>query len=149
MGMGGGSRALAWTGLGYLAAFGLLFAVYQTYYGNWLIARDGPVARVISDWALLGAGVGALYAVARKKASGRASELSWVTLWVLVFLSGALSAFWKGRFSALAPQRLIVFLGVPLSVLAAATLQRLGAHAPRRARAAAVPCCPAVPAPFL
>jgi hypothetical protein len=128
------SRVLTWAGLGYLAAFGVLFCAYQTYYGNWLIARDGPVADVISDWALLGAVGGVVWAVARKKAASPTPDLAWVTLWLLVFLSGAVSAFWGGRYGLLAPQRLIVFLGIPLAILAASTLQRLAARSPRLMR---------------
>lgn len=133
--MRGVARVAAWLLVGYLGAFLVLFCAYQTYHGNWLVARDGIVSDAISDWALLGvlAGLGAALLL-RKRGASQTELLDWTALWLLLFLAAGLSAFGQGRFGQLAPQRLIVFLGVPLAILSAATLERLHAVHPRWAR---------------
>lgn len=106
--------------LGYLAAYAALYVFYQGYYGNLLTGRDGSVAAAVSDWALLGAlaGIGfALRFPARREPRG---EAAFFALWFLLFAAVALSGFGQGWFLQFGPQRLQVFLWLPLCVLVAA-----------------------------
>ena len=136
-------RVAAFGATGYLTAFAALFLAYQVYYGNVLVARDAAVAVAVSDWALLGACAGAAYALARRGRSAPASERDWVVLWLLFFLALAISAFGRGWFLQFGPQRLQIFLWLPICVLSAAGLERWRKSRPRAARgltAAMVAC---------
>lgn len=122
-------RALGFAACGYLAAFAALFLAYQVYYGNLLIARDAAAALAISDWALAGGllGAGAAFLFRRFSAeAGARPPQSWVSLWLLLFTAGAVSAFAQGRFLGFSPQRLMVFLWLPLCLLSAETLTDWG-----------------------
>jgi len=123
----------AWAAMAYLAAFAILYAAYQVYWGNVLVCRDTAVAVAMSDWALLGVPVGAAYALWRRgrARSATAGETGWVVLWLLLFLAVAVSAFGQGWFMRLNPQRFMVFLGLPIAILAAEGLARLEAARPR------------------
>ena len=137
------ARVCACGAVGYLAAFALLFVLYQAYYGNLLVCRDAAVAETISDWALIGAGLGLMYSGIRKPAtrervgplrqSGR-DEHGWVVLWLLAFLALSLSAFGQGWFLRFGPHRLQVVLWLPICILSALGLERLRARRPRAAR---------------
>ena len=153
------ARVLASSAIGYLAAFTLLFFGYQAYYGNLLVARDAAVANAVSDWALLGGLLGGLYALAHAGTPGtvigfppgilvppsgtdlrKSSECprfsyDWISLWLLIYLVLAISAFGEGWFLRFGPQRIEVFLWLPLCVLSASALQRL---AERKRRASGV-----------
>ena len=136
-------RVAAFGATGYLVAFAALFLAYQVYYGNVLVARDAAVAVAVSDWALLGACAGLAYALARRGRSGPASESDWVVLWLLVFLALAISAFGRGWFLQFGPQRLQIFLWLPICLLSAAGLERWRKSWPRAAHgltAAMVAC---------
>ncbi len=135
---------MSWAAMGYLAAFLVLFIPYQIYFGNFLSAGDTAAATAISDWALLGAVAGGIYGGTRRHASTREFEDgAWVVPWVLVFTAIAISAWGQGWFLRLTPQRLMLFLGIPLSILSAAALQAWARRRPRRAhayRAAMIAC---------
>ena len=133
-------RTAAWAGIGYLAAFTGLFIAYQAYYGNLLIARDHAAPVVISDWALLGAGAGIAYALIRWRQprlhnTGEAGENGWVVLWLLLFVSIAISAWGRGWFLRMVPQRLVAMIGFPVCILTAQGMDRLRETSPRYAKA--------------
>ena len=121
-------RVAAWAAVGYLAAFAVLYLGYQAYYGNVWRCLDVTVAIRMSDWALLGAPMGALWAMRRRAPRDEASEANgtaWVVLWLLFFLALALSAFGQGWFMRLNPQRLMIWLGLPICILGAQGLARI------------------------
>ncbi len=127
---------LSWAAVGYLAAFSVLFFAYQIYFGNFLGAGDAAAAVAISDWALLGGLAGGIYGVTRKDASSRKlEEGAWVAPWLLVFTAVAISAWGQGWFLRLTPQRLMLFLGIPLSIFSAMAIQAWADRRPRRAHA--------------
>ncbi|HIJ66096.1 MAG TPA: hypothetical protein HPP77_09110 [Candidatus Hydrogenedentes bacterium] len=137
-------RLCAFTTIGYLSAFAVLFCGYQIYHGNILIARDGAVANVISDWALVGALAGGVCALkARSHTTQTSEEHGWVVLWLLTFLAVSISAFGNGWFLRFGPQRVSIFLWLPLCVLSALALHRLAVTRPGAARAATaiMVCC--------
>ena len=137
------ARLLAMAAMGYLVAFAGLFIAYQVKWGNVLIARDGAVSVAISDWALLGACVGGLWALKGPKASEARSSHDWIVLWTLGFLVVALSAWGNGWLLRFGPERLILMLYLPWSIVAAAALERLAENRPRRSqvlRASIVAC---------
>lgn len=103
---------------GYIAAFALLFLAYQLYYGTLLAGPDHAAAARISDPALLGACAGALLSL-RRPARAAADGSAWLAVWLLLLVGFAASAFGQGWFLQFAPQRLMVFMGVPLALLAA------------------------------
>ena len=123
-------RVCVLTGLGYLAAFGVLFCAYQVYYGNILVARDGAVAVAISDWALLGALVGGALGLAwRRRLETPARD--WVLLWFIAYLAVSISAFGRGWFMQYGPQRIEVLLWLPMCVLSVSAIQRIQSVRPR------------------
>jgi hypothetical protein len=126
------TRVLASSAVGYLAAFAVLFLGYQAYFGNLLVARDAAVANAVSDWALLGGLLGGLYALAHAEPIEVSQPHDWIPLWLLIYLVLAISAFGEGWFLRFGPQRIEVFLWLPLCVLSASALQRL-AERERRA----------------
>lgn len=121
----GSVRLLLGAGLGYLAAYAAGYFLYQMYYGNLLAGRDGSVAAAISDWALPGALAGAVWAWWKAPVSDSASEtpvdpaVSWLLLWLVGYTALSLSGFGGGWFLRFGPQRLQVFLWLPLCALAA------------------------------
>jgi hypothetical protein len=148
------ARVLALAAIGYLAAFTVLFLGYQAYYGNLLVARDAAVANAVSDWALLGGLFGGLHAL-RHPRPGTVTVLpsgllappsgtdrqktgdcprSWIPLWFLIYLVLAISAFGEGWILRFGPQRIEVFLWLPLCLLSASALQRLSEREPRSSR---------------
>ena len=134
-------RVAAYAGMGYLAAFAGLFCLYQVYYGNVLIARDGSVAARISDAALLGAAAGLIYALVRRGKPGGEGPAAegeadaWIVLWLLAFLALSVSGFVRGWFLRFGPQRLMLFLWLPICILSAHGLERMSATGrERRAR---------------
>ena len=128
--MSGIPRMAVWAMGGYLAAFGAFFSAYQLYYGNVLVARDGAVADAISDPALLGLAAGlAIGFFRRSKPVSNDSPPAdaapaWVVLWAMVFTVVAVSAWGGGWFLRFAPQRCMMFLLLPLTILAAHRLER-------------------------
>ncbi|MFA6244911.1 MAG: hypothetical protein WC655_28465 [Candidatus Hydrogenedentales bacterium] len=133
-----GRVALA-SGAGYVVSYALLYAVYHTYFGTWLIVHDYGAPIAVSDWALLGAGAGAIWALLRKSGplpfESEGSGQAWIGVWFLAFLALAITAFGAGWFMRFTPSRIHCMLGLPLALLAAAGIQRLrertraGAHA--------------------
>ena len=128
------SRVCACAAIAYLAAFSALFCLYQAYYGNILICRDGAVTATISDWALSGGIAGLLYGLIRRGRPSEPDEHGWLVLWLLAFLSITLSGFGRGWFLRFGPQRLQVFLWLPICMLSALGLQRLETRLPRLAK---------------
>lgn len=113
-------RAVACACLGYLIAQAVLYVLYQGYYGNLLTGRDGSVAAAISDVALLGAAAGVVWAWrTQTPVTARVQPADWLVLWFLLFLSASISGVGQGWFLQFGPQRLQVFLWLPLCVLAA------------------------------
>ena len=131
-------RILTGAGLGYLSAFAVLFALYQLYYGNILVAHDAAVAVAISDWALIGGVLGALRAWVAARREPRPphpnDNSDWIVVWALGFLCLSISAFGHGWFLRLGPQRLMVPMYLPLSIVAALGLLRIWQTRPRVAR---------------
>jgi hypothetical protein len=121
------ARVVASSAVGYLAAFTVLFLGYQAYYGNLLVARDAAVANAVSDWALLGGLIGGLYALAHPEPLRVTGSYDWIPLWFLLYLALAISAFGQGWVLRFGPQRIEVFLWLPLCILSASALQRLEA----------------------
>ena len=115
-------RTAIWCGIGYLAAFTVLFIAYQTYMGNILIAHDAAVAVAISDWALLGALAGAVIGYRRTPTTESTDD--WMLVWFLGFLCLSISAFGQGWFLSFGPQRLMPMVFIALCLVAAATIQR-------------------------
>lgn len=117
------SRLLLGAGAGYLAAYALGYVLYQGYYGGLLAGRDGSVSAAISDWALLGTVPGMAWAWWR--GDERRGAQTWLALWLVGFLALSISGFAGGRFLALGPQRLQVFLWLPLCLFAAMGIEQL------------------------
>ncbi len=124
-GLDGWARVCAYGALGYLAAFSVLFLAYQAYYGNLLTGRDAAVATVVSDPALLGAVVGALFALRRRGATAERDPYGWIILWLLAFVTLGISAFGQGWFLRFGPHRLQVLIWLPLCMVSALGLARL------------------------
>ncbi|HOZ50051.1 MAG TPA: hypothetical protein PLO37_14165 [Candidatus Hydrogenedentes bacterium] len=124
---------------GYLGLFGILYVAYQVYYGNVWRCLDVTVAVRMCDWALIGVPLGALAAAVRAKASVEDArddaDLGWAALWLVLFLAVAVSAIGQGWFMRFTPQRFMVFLGVPIALLAAQGSLRIEARRPGLARA--------------
>jgi len=124
-------RLLLGAGTGYLIAYAVGYLIYQTYYGNLLAGRDGTVAGAVSDWALMGALIGVCYARWNRWKAGAASDdverahIQWLTLWLVGYTAIALSGFVQGWFLQFGPQRVQVFLWLPLCTLAAVGLTGL------------------------
>lgn len=112
-------RAIAIALTGYLVAYALLYVLYQAYYGNLLNGHDGSVAAAISDWALAGALVGGLLGLRGSKGERDPVPHAWVALWLLLYLAVSISGWGQGWFLRFGPQRLEVFLWLPLCLLAA------------------------------
>lgn len=143
-------RALIGAGLGYLAAYTVLFIGYQLWMGNILIARDTAVAITISDWALIGGIAGAIVALARKtthpdassrgtsKASdmaisplhARSTPCAWVVVCLLGFTCLAISAFGQGWFLKFGPQRLTPLIYIFMCLIAGMALARVAESRP-------------------
>lgn len=130
------ARPIAYAAAGYLALLLPLYAAYQTYWGNWPAGGDASAAVAMSDWALPGACIGFLIGL-RRRATPDVDEITptlvWMTLWGLLLLAAGVAALGQGRYLVLMPERCMVLLGVPLSVLAACGLQQLASGHPRRA----------------
>ena len=115
----------ALAGIGYLTAYTVLYLAYQLYHGNLLAGRDGSVAANISDVALLGAILGAAVIIFRPKLSTPHHPHDWILLWLVGYLAISLSGFGGGWFLRFGPQRLEVFLWLPLCIFAAIGLTKL------------------------
>ena len=61
----------------------------------------------------------------------------WTMLWFLTLAAAALAAFGHGWYIRFTPDRLMAFMGVPLSLAAAAGITRLAERRPRAARGVA------------
>ena len=134
------ARIASSAALGYLASYGILYVLYNAYYGNLWLCLDVTSAMRISDVSLLGAAAGAVWSIARHRApqmqgDAESVRLGWVSLWLLCFLSVAVSAFGQGWFLRLVPERAMIFFAVPFAVLAARGIQEWRAIRPRLAAA--------------
>ena len=132
-------RLAALAAVGYLAAFTVLYCLYQAYYGNVLRCLEYTAAVRISDWALIGAAIGAGFGLRRPavKADGVRHDEEpdgWTTLWLLGFVAVALSAFGQGWFLRFSPKRLMFLIGLPICIHSAEGLHRLETNHPRIAR---------------
>jgi hypothetical protein len=157
------ARVLLCAGLGYLAAFAMGYVLYQGYYGNLLSGKDGSVAAVISDWVLMGGVAGAMGALwtnerpnarnhsrdARQGASTSCATFfgalsdgtgTWLLLWLLGFTALSLSGFGQGWFLQFGPQRLQVFIWLPLCIVAAMGLATFSQRVRRVAWSALLVC---------
>lgn len=136
-------RYPAGAALGYLAAFAALYVLYQGYYGNLLAGRDGSVAAAVSDPALLGIvpGLFAAWWLRRDATAPPQNGMAgWFALWLLVFLSVSISGWGRGWFLRFGPQRLEVFLWLPLCYFTARGLGALPRMLARPAWAGLVGC---------
>jgi hypothetical protein len=117
-------RHAAAAAAGYIAAYILLYVARGIYLGTLAHGRDGAVAAAVSDPALAGAVVGALWSLKRGAPTQAAPVAmpAWIALWVLCCFAIAISGFGQGRFLQFGPQRVQLFLWLPLCVLAAASL---------------------------
>jgi hypothetical protein len=127
--------AMAW---GYLLAYALAYLLYQAYHGNLLRGHDAAVAAACSDPALLGALAGLVVALVRPRIRTRPSPHDWVLLWLLLYLAAAISGWGGGAFLNFGPQRLAVFLWMPLCLFAALGLEAWPAPGRRAAAACLV-----------
>ncbi|MCF6287366.1 MAG: hypothetical protein L3K26_19625, partial [Candidatus Hydrogenedentes bacterium] len=146
-------RYAGWGAVGYIAAFGALYGLYQAYYGNFLRTGEFPVAVRMTDYALL-LGVPLGFAVAwwngdalgaqasrllpcneaaqKTSHAARAVQASrlrshtappWSALWLLAFFALSFSAWGQGWFLKYTPDRFIIAIGVPLAILGAAAIE--------------------------
>lgn len=130
------ARLLAWAAAGYLLCLAVLYAGYQTYWGNWLAGGDTSAAIALSDWALPGAAVGALLALRSRSAvtpDARVRDSHWPLMWLLALCAAGVSALGQGRLLVMMPERCMVLMGVPLAVLAAQGLELLRGQRPKLA----------------
>lgn len=119
---------------GYLVAFAVLFAAYQVWYGNILVARDSAAPTVISDGSLLGLLAG-VFAGAFWKRDCERVETAWIVVWFLTFTSIAISAFGQGWFLRFGPQRIQILIWAPLCILSATRIQVWRSTRPNLAKA--------------
>lgn len=139
-------RAAGYAALGYVAAYLILYAIYQAYYGNFWRCLDFTVAVRMCDWALLGAPFGAAYGFWRIPDASRpavAPGVPWAALWFLGFFAVSFSAFGQGWFLRFTPDRFAVMLGLPLAILGAVAMRHLHRKHPYLAAAwvGTVVCC--------
>ena len=147
------ARVLLFAGMGYLAAFAVGYVLYQGYYGNLLSGKDGSVAAAISDWALMGGFAGVIWSLwdswrlaARNHSRDGCATffgcncLTWLLLWLLGFTALSLSGFGQGWFLQFGPQRLQVFIWLPLCIVAAMGLATLSRHIQRAAWSVLLVC---------
>jgi len=132
------ARVASSAALGYLAAYTILYVLYNAYYGNVWLCLDVTSAMRISDPSLLGAVAGAAWSIARHHGMTLTADVErvrtgWISLWMLSFLCIAISAFGQGWFLRLVPERAMIFLALPFAVLAAKGLQEWRATRPRLA----------------
>ncbi len=121
------ARCGAAAAIGYLLAFVVCFAAYQIVQGNAPVYGNAAAARVVSDFALMGAVAGFVFAWRRPRSDVHSPQ-GWVVLWLLLFICGTISAFGQGWYLQFAPQRLMAVLGIPLSIVAALGLQSMYAR---------------------
>ncbi len=127
-------RYLAAALTGYLLVFSAAYLGYLAYYGNWLRGGDTSAAITVSDPSLAGALAGLLWFHYTRKTdacpappdSGDAPVLAWLSMWLLMLLALAPSAFGGGLFLQCTPQRLMVLMALPLALLAAHGLELMG-----------------------
>ena len=138
----------AYGAVGYFVAYAILYVGYQVYYGSYWPPADYSASVKISDPALLGALIGAARGYDRAKHLMSEFETEpeiltrqWMTLWFLVFVAGAISAFGQGWYLGLGPQRLMLFMGPPLSLLAALSLSRIELRRPEFMRGWTIMTC--------
>ena len=127
--------------LGYLAAFALGYAAYQTYYGNWLGRGDAAAAVAISDPALLGALAGGLFGLWRWNVPRTPVPGAWVFVWIALVLCASVSAFFHGEYLRFMPERGMAVLGPPLAMAATLGLDRLRSEKLRRGLVAVCVAC--------
>jgi hypothetical protein len=135
------SSALAFGAVGYLIAYAMLYAAYQVYYGSYWPPADYSASINISDPALFGAFVGMGVGITRARRLIPECETDeeiltrqWLSLWFLGFVATAISAFGHGWFLSLGPQRLMLFIGPPMALLAALSLGRIELRHPEFVR---------------
>lgn len=116
------ARVLSGAVTGYLVAYGILYLVHSKFQGTLLTGRDGAVAKTVSDWALAGMFPGVLAALIPSRDARGGGGFA---LWFLLFTAVALSGFGGGWFLRFGPQRLQVFIWLPLCVLAAARIAEM------------------------
>ena len=122
--------------VGYAIAYVGLYCAYQAYYGSYWPPADFSASVRISDPALIGALLGFVYARMNMKFRDPILDedtipMHWITLWFLLFVTVAPSAFGQGLFLRLGPQRMMLFMGPPLCLLSARALDRLELQSPR------------------
>jgi hypothetical protein len=125
--------------LGYLAAFALLYAMHQVYWGNLLAGGDARAAVAVSDWALLGALPGALLAARRARKAPAAGISGALALWLAGAVAVGISAWGGGALLTAMPERTLAVCAVPLALLTARGLHQ------RRLRDALFPARNATP----
>jgi hypothetical protein len=118
--------------VGYLMLYSMVYFTFQVYWSNWAQGGSTSAPIAASDYALYGVVVGffiGCYLAFRRGPLRRLHEvdqdLSWIALWLLLFTALAVSAFnhpftgERGWFLRFAPQRCMIFIGLPLAVLTA------------------------------
>ncbi len=109
---------------GYLLAFVALYIAHHLWYGNALGTGEAAAGIAASDLALLGGAAGIAWAWRRAPRRRIADKGAWVALWAVALLALSVSAFGQGAYLTLVPQRFMVLLGLPLSLLTAECLTR-------------------------
>jgi len=123
--------------LGYLIVYATLFGLWHVYYGAYWECGDAHALLWTSDKAIPGLLLGAIAGWMLNKRAARTTAadpvMTWFGLWFLVFVSIMISAFLGGRLLLFCPGRLIVFVGLPMAVLAAHGADLLARRHPRLA----------------
>jgi hypothetical protein len=115
-------RLVAAGSLGYLVAFAALFVAHQLYYGTLHVGADHAAAVQVSDLALIGAAAAIAFVWRSRVGPGETDE-GWLIVWAVLFSALAVSAFGRGWFLQFSPQRLMVFLAIPVSLLSAKSIR--------------------------
>ncbi len=145
-------RALVVASGSYFGSLALCFAGHWTYYGDFLLGSDHTVLNRFSDLALIGGLLGFVLGwripfrfetdpfvsgdegQKRNRSDAPSNSVEWFLIWALAFMVLGMSAFGQGWGQRFAPQRFLVLLGVPLSVVSAFALIRLRSSFPRSVR---------------
>lgn len=129
------ARVLASAATGYLIAFVLLYVAFHAWHGTLWPPLDHGALVFAADPALLGALAGGLWGWrSRSEIVMNTHMLSPFLLWFGAFLALSVAGVGQGWALQFTPQRFLVFIGVPLSVLAAYGVSVLAQWRPLLAR---------------
>lgn len=138
------TRGLVAGGTAYLVLIAGFFAGHVIYYGSFWSGGDHAAIVQWSDAALILAAPFAIWGWSRRRTgTAESAGIDWFLVWTLGFLALGFSAFGQGWGARLVPQRVLVLLGLPLSVITVYALDQWRSVRPRLASAyygAAIAC---------